>query len=128
MAAKRTSELIPLCHPLPISSVSIDFEFLDQSRIGIKAEVKTTYLTGVEMEALTAVSVAALTIYDMVKAVDKAVVISQIQLDYKAGGESQACLSVTESWQHERWIWKGNKLFASLIDRAMYLTLYLLPF
>ncbi len=80
------------------------------------------------MEALTAVSVAALTIYDMVKAVDKAVVISQIQLDYKSGGESQACLSVTESWQHERWIWKGNKLFASLIDRAMYLTLYLLPF
>lgn len=88
MAAKRTSELIPLCHPLPISSVSIDFEFLDQSRIGIKAEVKTTYLTGVEMEALTAVSVATLTIYDMVKAVDKAVVISQIQLDYKSGGKS----------------------------------------
>lgn len=88
MAAKRTSELIPLCHPLPISSVSIDFEYLDQTSIGIKAEVKTTYLTGVEMEALTAVSVAALTIYDMIKAVDKAVVISQIQLDHKSGGKS----------------------------------------
>ncbi|NLC98296.1 MAG: cyclic pyranopterin monophosphate synthase MoaC, partial [Actinomycetales bacterium] len=74
LAAKRTSDLIPLCHPLPISQVVIDFEAQDGA-IVISATVKTTSQTGVEMEALTAASVAALTIYDMVKAVDKSAVI-----------------------------------------------------
>lgn len=89
MAAKKTSELIPLCHPLNISSVSVDFS-LDRkgSRIAIEARVKITGQTGVEMEALTAVSVAALTIYDMCKAVDKEMVISEIMLIEKTGGKS----------------------------------------
>lgn len=85
LAAKRTSDLIPLCHPLPISQVVIDFEAQDGA-IVISATVKTTSQTGVEMEALTAASVAALTIYDMVKAVDKSAVISGIQVDSKTGG------------------------------------------
>lgn len=88
MAAKRTAELIPLCHPLPIASVSIDFEFIDEFRLGIKAEVKSIHNTGVEMEALSAVSVAALTVYDMIKAVDKGALIGQIRLEYKSGGKS----------------------------------------
>ncbi len=89
MAAKKTSELIPLCHPLNISSLSVDFA-LDQkkSRIAIEARVKITGQTGVEMEALTAVSIAALTIYDMCKAVDKEMVISEIMLIEKTGGKS----------------------------------------
>lgn len=87
MAAKRTSELIPLCHPLPLTSVAVD---LTATRTGyaIEARVRTTGQTGVEMEALTAVSVAALTIYDMLKAVDKAMVISDIRLVEKRGGQS----------------------------------------
>jgi cyclic pyranopterin phosphate synthase len=87
MAAKQTAFLIPLCHPLPISSVSVE---LAQTRRGydIEARVRTTAQTGVEMEALTAVSVAALTIYDMVKAVDKAMVIGDIRLELKTGGKS----------------------------------------
>jgi cyclic pyranopterin phosphate synthase len=87
MAAKQTASLIPLCHPLPISSVQVD---LIPTRRGydIEARVRTTAQTGVEMEALTAVSVAALTIYDMVKAVDKRMVINNIRLEYKAGGKS----------------------------------------
>lgn len=85
LAAKRTSDLIPLCHPLPISQVVIDFGAQDGA-IVISATVKTTSQTGVEMEALTAASVAALTIYDMVKAVDKSAVISGIQVDSKTGG------------------------------------------
>jgi cyclic pyranopterin phosphate synthase len=87
MAAKQTSALIPLCHPLPISSANVD---LVPTRLGydIEARVRTTSQTGVEMEALTAVSVAALTIYDMVKAVDKAMVISDIRLEFKSGGRS----------------------------------------
>lgn len=89
MAAKKTSELIPLCHPLPISSVSV--EFLPQEERGtlaIEAKVKVEGKTGVEMEALTAVSVAALAIYDMCKAVDKGIVISDICLLKKTGGKS----------------------------------------
>lgn len=89
MAAKNTSALIPLCHPLNISSLHVDFS-LDRkkSRIGIEARVKITGQTGVEMEALTAVSIAALTIYDMCKAVDKEMVISDIMLIEKTGGKS----------------------------------------
>jgi len=89
MAAKKTPGLIPLCHPLQISSVSIDFD-LDRKkgRIVIESRVKITGQTGVEMEALTAVSVAALTIYDMCKAVDKEMVISDIMLIEKTGGKS----------------------------------------
>lgn len=85
LAAKRTSDLIPLCHPLPISQVVIDFEEQDGA-IVVQATVKTTSQTGVEMEALTAVSIAALTIYDMVKAVDKTAVITQVQVHAKSGG------------------------------------------
>ncbi|MDP2156676.1 MAG: cyclic pyranopterin monophosphate synthase MoaC, partial [Nitrospirota bacterium] len=89
MAAKKTSELIPLCHPLNITSIHVDFS-LDQkkSRIIIEARVKITGQTGVEMEALTAVSVAALTIYDMCKAADKEMDISDIMLIEKTGGKS----------------------------------------
>lgn len=87
MAAKQTSALIPLCHPLPLSSVQV--ELTPTSRgYTIEARVRTTAQTGVEMEALTAVAVAALTIYDMVKAVDKRMVIGDIRLIYKAGGRS----------------------------------------
>jgi cyclic pyranopterin phosphate synthase len=79
MAAKRTSELIPLCHPLPLSHVGVVVEPLEDA-VAITATVETTAQTGVEMEALTAASVAALTVYDMVKAVDKAVVIAEVRL------------------------------------------------
>jgi cyclic pyranopterin phosphate synthase len=89
MAAKRTHELIPLCHPLMISSVNIDFTTdLDKSEVRIEAVAKLTGKTGVEMEALTAVSAAALTIYDMCKAVDKYMVLSEIKLEEKTGGKS----------------------------------------
>ena len=87
MAAKRTASLVPLCHPLPISSVDVEL-FPTTRGYDIEARVRTTAQTGVEMEALTAVSVAALTIYDMVKAVDKRMVIGNIRLEYKAGGRS----------------------------------------
>jgi cyclic pyranopterin phosphate synthase len=90
MGAKRTPDLIPLCHPLPLSSVSVElFEATDgQSAIDITATCKVTARTGVEMEALTAVSVAALTVYDMCKAADKSMRISDIHLTHKAGGRS----------------------------------------
>jgi cyclic pyranopterin monophosphate synthase len=81
-AAKRTAELIPLCHSLPISKVTVDFQLLEDG-IEITATVKTTAQTGVEMEALTAVSVAALTLYDMCKAVDKHMIIEKIELLHK---------------------------------------------
>lgn len=87
MAAKRTSELIPLCHPLMLSRVAIDFLFED-SGLRVTATVRLTGPTGVEMEALTAVSVALLTLYDMVKAVDKSMIISDIRLLRKQGGKS----------------------------------------
>jgi cyclic pyranopterin phosphate synthase len=89
MAAKKTSELIPLCHPLGISSVSVEFTPQEKTgQIVITARVKIDGKTGVEMEALTAVSVAALTIYDMCKAADKSMVISDICLLKKTGGKS----------------------------------------
>ena len=87
MAAKQTSALIPLCHPLPLTSVHVDLTPTARG-YNIEARVRTTAQTGVEMEALTAVAVAALTMYDMVKAVDKAMVIGDIRLEYKAGGRS----------------------------------------
>ena len=87
LAAKQTSALIPLCHPLPLSSVSVDLRPTARG-YDIEARVKTTAQTGVEMEALTAVAVAALTIYDMVKAVDKAMIIGDITLIMKKGGRS----------------------------------------
>lgn len=87
MAAKQTSALIPLCHPLPLSSVHVEL-FPVARGYTIEARVRTTAQTGVEMEALTAVAVAALTIYDMVKAVDKRMVIGDIRLTFKAGGRS----------------------------------------
>ena len=89
MAAKRTSELIPLCHTLPLSSVTIDLLLdQDESCVRIRASAQTTAQTGVEMEALTATSAAALTIYDMVKAIDRQMCISDIRLLEKRGGQS----------------------------------------
>lgn len=88
MAAKQTSQLIPLCHPLPITGVRVEFEPIGIDVLKIIAEVKVTGKTGVEMEALTAVSVACLTVYDMAKAVDKAMTIEMIQLEQKSGGAS----------------------------------------
>jgi cyclic pyranopterin phosphate synthase len=82
MAAKRTSDLIPLCHPLPLSHVSVDLA-VGEGRVDIVASADTTAQTGVEMEALTAVALAALTIYDMAKAIDKGMVISDITLEQK---------------------------------------------
>ena len=87
MAAKSTATLIPLCHPLALTSVKVDVE-LERGGISIVATVKTSGQTGVEMEALTAVAVAGLTVYDMLKAVDKAMVIEQIALLEKRGGRS----------------------------------------
>ena len=88
-AAKKTSELIPLCHPLPINQVAVDFAFnADLPGIEITAKVRTNAKTGIEMEALTAVSVAALTIYDMAKAVEKTMEIGHIRLVEKHGGQS----------------------------------------
>ncbi len=89
MAAKKVDSLIPLCHPLLISKITVDFVYHDaQAQIEIVATVGITGKTGVEMEALTAVSVAALTIYDMCKAVDKGMIISEICLNKKTGGKS----------------------------------------
>jgi cyclic pyranopterin phosphate synthase len=88
MAAKRTSDLIPLCHPLMISKVSVDLEPQGDDAIVIEATVSLTGKTGVEMEALTAVSIAALTVYDMVKAADRGMRIEDIRLVHKAGGKS----------------------------------------
>jgi cyclic pyranopterin phosphate synthase len=90
MAAKRTGELIPLCHPLPITSATVDFTFEGDSILHIEATVRVFGRTGVEMEALTAVSVAALTVYDMCKAVDRAMTVEQIRLEEKSGGKSGA--------------------------------------
>ncbi|MGH2390838.1 MAG: cyclic pyranopterin monophosphate synthase MoaC, partial [Chloroflexota bacterium] len=87
MGAKSTSALIPLCHPLPLSGISLDFSWGDDNDLRIRATVRTTAQTGVEMEALTAVSVAALTVYDMVKAVERGVRIEGIHLVHKAGGQ-----------------------------------------
>lgn len=89
MAAKKTPDLIPLCHPLPITKVSVELTVNEASNcVDIEATVKTTGQTGVEMEALTAVNITALTVYDMVKAVDKAMKISDIRVVLKDGGKS----------------------------------------
>ncbi len=89
MGAKRTPELIPMCHPLPITGVDMAFSFDDTaSAIEIQATVRVTARTGVEMEAVTAVSIAALTIYDMCKAIDREMTITDVQLVHKAGGKS----------------------------------------
>lgn len=87
MAAKKTAELIPLCHPLSLTHVDVTAEVRDD-RVYLQAEVTTRAQTGVEMEALTAVSVAALTVYDMCKALDKSMTISDIRLEEKTGGKS----------------------------------------
>ncbi len=87
VAAKRTAELIPLCHPLPLTHVEVRAELQDGG-VYLEAEVTTRAQTGVEMEALTAVSVAALTVYDMCKALDKAITITDIRLESKTGGKS----------------------------------------
>ncbi|MEC9091673.1 MAG: cyclic pyranopterin monophosphate synthase MoaC [Planctomycetota bacterium] len=88
MAAKKTSDLIPLCHPLPICGVEIVFDFPSETEISISASVNVFAKTGAEMEALSAVSTAALTLYDMCKSVDRGMVIQQIQLEEKRGGQS----------------------------------------
>ncbi len=88
MAAKRTDELIPLCHSLPITSAALDFTFVAADLLRIEATVRVFGRTGVEMEALTAVSVAALTVYDMCKAVDRVMTIEQVRLEEKTGGRS----------------------------------------
>lgn len=89
MGAKRTSELIPLCHPLPLSKIEVRIE-IDDALPGfrVSAEVRTTAVTGVEMEALTAVSVACLTLFDMLKAIDRAIAIGGIEVTSKTGGKS----------------------------------------
>ena len=87
-AAKRTGELIPLCHPLPITGAAVDFAFVSDEAVRIEATVRVFGRTGVEMEALTAVSVAALTVYDMCKSADKGITIERIRLESKTGGKS----------------------------------------
>jgi cyclic pyranopterin monophosphate synthase len=88
MAAKRTPDLIPLCHPLPLSSVEVAFEAISADSVCIRATVGVFGRTGVEMEALTAVTVAALTVYDMIKSVDRGATVTAIRLDAKSGGRS----------------------------------------
>ena len=88
MAAKRTFELIPLCHQIPIESIEITFENNGQDRLYIYSALRCTYKTGIEMEALTAVATAALTVYDMCKAIDRGMTIEEIRLQEKSGGKS----------------------------------------
>lgn len=88
MGGKKTSELIPLCHNIPIDRITVDFEQRDETRLAIVARAKCTYKTGIEMEALTAASVAALTVYDMCKAIDRGMVIEDVRLLEKHGGKS----------------------------------------
>lgn len=88
MAAKKCSDLIPMCHPLPVTGVEMTFDVISDREIAVAATVKTTGKTGVEMEALTAASVAALTIYDMAKAIDKGIIIRETKLLAKSGGKS----------------------------------------
>jgi len=87
MAAKKTSDLIPLCHPLPLTHIDVQAS-IEETAVFLEAEVSTNAQTGVEMEALTAVSVAALTIYDMCKALEKGITITDIRLESKTGGKS----------------------------------------
>jgi len=88
MAAKQTAALIPLAHPLPLSSIDVRFDWCEDGRLRVEAEARTTAATGVEMEAMVAASIAALTIYDMAKALDKGIVISTVRLLEKSGGKS----------------------------------------
>lgn len=88
MAAKRTSDLIPMCHPIPIDSVKVEIETISDTQVRVVSTLKCTHKTGIEMEALTAASVAALTIYDMVKAVDRGMRIDEVLLLHKDGGKS----------------------------------------
>jgi cyclic pyranopterin phosphate synthase len=88
MGAKRTADLIPLCHPLPLTSIAVSFSFPTETALRIEAIARVFARTGVEMEALTAVTVAALTVYDMCKAVDRAIVVSDVRLEEKDGGKS----------------------------------------
>ena len=88
MAAKRTSDLIPMCHPLPIDGVEIEITPVSETKVRIVSTLRCTHKTGIEMEALTAASVAALTIYDMCKAIDRGMCIDQVLLLHKAGGKS----------------------------------------
>jgi cyclic pyranopterin phosphate synthase len=88
MAAKRTGDLIPLCHPLPITGVTVDFTFEGDDQVRIEATARVVGRTGVEMEALTAVAVAGLTIYDMCKSVDRNLSVEQVRLEEKTGGRS----------------------------------------
>jgi cyclic pyranopterin phosphate synthase len=88
MAAKRTAELIPLCHPLPLDGATVDFTFPDDATLAIEAEVRVTARTGAEMEVLLAVSVAALTVYDMCKSLDRGMTIDAVRLEEKSGGRS----------------------------------------
>ena len=104
LAAKRTGELIPLCHPIPIDSVSVDFDVpavvpgsAEPVELGIRATARVTARTGVEMEALAAVTVAALTVYDMCKAIDKQMVIGNVRLVNKTGGSSHLPTGVTDA-------------------------------
>ena len=90
MAAKKTPDLIPLCHPILTDEISVDFDLSAEDSIGITATAKSTGKTGVEMEALVAASVAALTIYDMAKSVDRGMTITEIRLESKKGGKSGA--------------------------------------
>jgi len=88
MGAKQTANLIPLCHPLALDAACVDFRFVDEDKLEIQARVQATGRTGVEMEALSAVLIAALTVYDMCKAVDREMIIGPAQLDEKTGGRS----------------------------------------
>ena len=88
MAAKETSRLIPLCHPIALTNVSVDFEIVQPNTLRIESTAKAVARTGVEMEALTATTIAALTIYDMVKAIDRGMRIEEIRLVWKEGGKS----------------------------------------
>jgi cyclic pyranopterin phosphate synthase len=88
MAAKRTGDLIPLCHPLPITAATVDFRFVEPDQLHIESVVRVFGRTGVEMEALTAVSVAALTVYDMCKSADRVMTIERVRLESKSGGRT----------------------------------------
>ena len=88
MAAKRTADLIPLCHPLPLDGVELNFAFLGDTMLSIEAAVRCTGRTGVEMEALTAVAVAGLTVYDMCKGIDRTMTLAEVRLEEKSGGRS----------------------------------------
>jgi cyclic pyranopterin phosphate synthase len=88
MAAKKTSDLIPLCHPLPLTSLDVHFTFPEETVLRIEATARVVGRTGVEMEALTAAAVAALTVYDMCKSVERGIIIESVQLEHKSGGRS----------------------------------------